>query len=288
MKQFSLLSLLLLILGITSCTGTSGERTELSVMTFNIRYDNPEDGAHNWSQRKDIAAEMIKEQDCDLIGAQEVLHNQLEDLQERLPQYEAVGVGREDGKTKGEYSAIFYKKDKFTPVDNGCFWLSETPDVPGSKGWDAACERIATWVILKEKKTGKEFFFINTHLDHMGKAARKEGVDLLLRKTGELNRELPTIATGDFNAGPSSDVIKEVLDATKSTHWIHTRDVSPVTKGTPWSFHNFDKLETNQRELIDYIFTSPDVQTKYYEVLPITFKDTLVSDHAPVVAKVVL
>ena len=178
---------------------------ELNVMTYNIRYDNPEDSLNNWQYRKNVAAKIIQTKDIDIVGTQEVLHNQLVDLQERLPEYTAIGVGRQDGKEQGEYSALFYKKNRFTEVSSGYFWLSETPEVAGSKGWDGACERIATWAILKDKQTGREVFAINTHLDHVGKIARQEGVTLLLTKAAELSKGLPIIMTGDFNATPGCD-----------------------------------------------------------------------------------
>ena len=130
----------------------------INVMSFNIRYDNPEDSLDNWKFRKDRAANAIRFYNVDILGTQEVLHNQLEDLKQRLPEYDVIGVGREDGKEKGEYSALWYKKDRFTLIDSGYFWLSETPEVAGSKGWDGACERIASWAKLKDKVTGKEVF----------------------------------------------------------------------------------------------------------------------------------
>ena len=134
----------------------------INVMSFNIRYDNPEDSLDNWKFRKDRAAKAIRFYNVDILGTQEVLHNQLEDFKQRLPEYDVIGVGREDGKEKGEYSALWYKKDRFTLIDSGYFWLSETPEVAGSKGWDGACERIASWAKLKDKVTGKEVFALNT------------------------------------------------------------------------------------------------------------------------------
>ena len=140
----------------------------VNVMSFNIRYDNPEDSLDNWRYRKDRVANAIHFYDVDILGTQEVLHNQSEDLKLRLPEYGVVGVGREDGKEKGEYSALWYKKDRFNVLDSGYFWLSETPEVAGSKGWDGACERIASWVKLQDKVSDKEYFALNTHLDHVG------------------------------------------------------------------------------------------------------------------------
>ena len=126
----------------------------VNVMSFNIRYDNPEDSLDNWQYRKDRAANAIRFYDVDILGTQEVLHNQLEDLKQRLPEYGVIGVGREDGKEKGEYSALWYKKDRFNLLDSGYFWLSETPEVAGSKGWDGACERIASWAKLVRMESG--------------------------------------------------------------------------------------------------------------------------------------
>lgn len=287
MKQKLLLSMSLTLGVFTSCTNET-KPIDINVMSFNIRYDNPEDGINNWHKRKDKVGQMLNFKNCDLIGTQEVLHNQLQDLQILLPNYEAIGVGREDGVTKGEYSAIFYKKDKFTAIDQGTFWLSETPNIPGSKGWDGACERVATWVHLKDNESHKEFLFINTHLDHVGTEARKKGVDLLQQKAFELSKGLPIIATGDFNAEPSSDVIANITDTSKANYWVHTKDLASSVEGLNWSFHDFDKLELSKRELIDYIFVTPSILVKNYEVLPILYKNKLVSDHAPVIAKVQL
>jgi len=165
----------------TTPTAVVGD-VSINVMTFNIRYDNTGDGQNIWANRRDRAANAIKFYSPDLFGTQETLHNQLEDLKSRLPEYGVIGVGREDGKEKGEYSPVWYKKDRFSLQSSGYFWLSETPDVAGSKGWDGACERIATWAIFKDKYTNNAVFFINTHLDHQGVVARREGVNLLFQK----------------------------------------------------------------------------------------------------------
>ena len=142
-----------------SCT-TQQQPTEITWGTFNIRYDNPADSLNNWQYRKDNVAEFIKKQGIDIVGMQEVLYNQLEDLKSRLPEYAEVGVGREDGKTKGEYAPLFYKKDRFEVLDSNTFWLSQYPDSVGFIGWDGACTRIATWAKLKDKKNGKVFMAV--------------------------------------------------------------------------------------------------------------------------------
>jgi len=148
------------------------EPATLHVMTWNIRYDNPGDGENAWPHRKDWVAEIIRREKADIIGLQEVLKGQLDDLTQRLPEMVAYGVGRDDGKMKGEYAPILYRRDRFELLDKSTFWLSKTPDVSGSKDWDAALTRIASWVKLKDKQTGKVFYFINTHFDHRGAEAR--------------------------------------------------------------------------------------------------------------------
>lgn len=259
---------------------------KFNIMSFNIRYDNPEDSLDNWQYRKDRAAKAIRFYDADILGTQEVLHNQLEDLKQRLPEYDVIGVGREDGKEKGEYSALWYKKDRFTVLDSGYFWLSETPEVAGSKGWDGACERIASWAKLKDNTSGKEIFALNTHLDHVGVAARREGVSLILDKVAELSNGLPVVVTGDFNAEPESDVIKHVTDASNPKHLIDSRSVAPLVYGPSWSWHDFGKLPYDRRPLIDYVFVNKGLDVLKYGVLAETENEAFVSDHAPVLVTV--
>lgn len=262
----------------TACSSA----TTLNVMTFNMRYDNPEDGADNWRFRRERVAEVIKSNDIDIFGAQEMLYNQLNDLKGLLPEYGDVGVGREDGAEAGEFNPVFYKKERFTPLESGTFWLSETPEVAGSKGWDGACERIATWIVLRDRD-GAELLFINTHLDHVGQQARDKGVNLLMERIESLRGARPVILTGDFNSEPGSSVIAHVQ---KSGVLRDTKGVAAQTLGTSWSFSDFGHLPEAERELIDYIFVSGDVETARYEVLPDTLGGGYVSDHAPVMAVV--
>lgn len=279
-----LLSILCIAMMLTGCAPT----VDLNVLSFNIRYDNPGDEFNSWQFRKEAAAQLIRQQDADIVGAQEVLHHQMESLKQQLPEYTFIGVGREDGKEKGEYSAIMYKTDRFHMVDSGWFWLSETPEVAGSKGWDGACERIATWAVLTEKKSGKSFFFINTHLDHVGTIARQEGVTLLIERTKELSKELPVIITGDFNATPQSDVIAHVLESKVPATLHHSKDIAGEISGTDWTFHGFGRVPEERREFIDYIFVSDDIKVVSHKVLPEKLNDQYVSDHSVVEAKIKL
>lgn len=259
-----------------------GSAPALNVMTFNMRYDNPEDGENNWHFRRERAAEVIVSHDIDVFGTQELLVNQLNDLKELLPGYAAVGVGREDGAEAGEFSAVFFKRDRFTPLESGTFWLSETPEVAGSRGWDGACERVATWVVLRDK-SGREFLFINTHLDHVGQVARDEGVSLLMKRIGSLRGERPVILTGDFNSEPGSSVVAHVQ---KDGVLRDVKAVAPLKLGTAWSFSDFGQLPEAERPLLDYIFVSGGFDADRYEVLPDTLGGGYVSDHAPVMAVV--
>lgn len=259
---------------------------ELNVMTYNIRYDNPQDSLNNWKFRKDNAAKAVKFYDADILGTQEVLHNQLQDLKDRLPNYDVVGVGREDGKEKGEYSALWYKKDRFKVMQSGYFWLSETPQVIGSKGWDGACERIASWAKLKEKHSGKEVFALNTHFDHIGVIARKESVKLILEKVAELSKGCPVVVTGDFNAEPESSVVKDMTDAANQKHLIDSRSISPIVYGPDWSFHDFGRLPIKNRQIIDYVFVRNGVKVLKYGVLAEQNNTAYLSDHAPVLVRI--
>ena len=285
MKKYLLL-LMAVSMGLLSACNSSKTKLDLIVITYNIRLDTSDDGEYSWEHRKEQAGAMAKAQDCDLIGTQEVLNHQLEDLKAALPEYEAVGVGRADGKTEGEYSSLLYKKDRFDALDSGTFWLSETPEVAGSKGWDGACERVASWVLLKDKETLREVFFINTHLDHVGVEARREGVNLLLERAYKLAKDAPIVLTGDFNAEPESDVIFNVINPEKERHLLSTHEVAQEVKGTNWTFHDYDRLDINKREYIDYIFVSAPVTVKSYEVLPMKYEGQFVSDHCPVVANI--
>ena len=269
---------LLAAVAFTAC----GSATSLSVMTFNMRYDNPEDGQNNWRFRRERIAGVIKAQEVDVLGTQELLSNQFNDLSDLLTGYQGVGVGRLDGAESGEYCAVFFRKDRFTLLDSGTFWLSETPEVVGSLGWDGACERIATWVVLRDRD-GRELFFIDTHLDHVGQVARDEGVSLLMKRIETLSGGRPVILTGDFNSEPGSSVVAHVQ---KDGMLRDAKAIAAQRSGTDWSFSDFGQIPEAERPLLDYIFVSGDFETVRYEVLPDTFDGGYVSDHAPVMAVV--
>lgn len=177
----------------------SGQAPPITVMSFNIRYDNPSDGINSWENRKELVTRTLQNYSPDIIGMQEVLEGQLAFLNQNLQGYASLGVGREDGKTEGEYAPVFYNTKRFKSIDRGTFWLSPAPDVIGSVGWDAALTRICTWVKFSETITGLEFYFLNAHFDHVGKTARKESAKLILDFIQKETKGLPVILTGDFN-----------------------------------------------------------------------------------------
>lgn len=279
-----LLSLIFLAI---SCRSSSNQ--EIKVMTFNIRYDNPDDAPNDWKSRKPLIVEFIRSQSPDLLGLQEVLHHQLEGLEADLNEYERYGVGREDGATKGEYSPVLYKKDKFEKLSEGHIWLSETSNVP-SKGWDAACERMVVWVKLKDLKSEKEFLFMNTHFDHQGEVARRESAKMIIQLADSLAAGSPNILMGDFNGVEDSEPIQIILDSANSAAFIDTRATAQDVVGEPWTFHDFGKLPFEQRHLIDYIFYRGAITPQSHMIYQESEKEghIFLSDHTPVICKCIL
>lgn len=271
----------MLLVAVAAVACNAPESAEMNVMTFNMRYDNPDDGPNNWRFRRERVAEVVRSHDIDVFGAQELLVGQRNDLAALLPEYECVGVGREDGAEAGEFNPVFFRRQRFTLLDSGTFWLSETPEVAGSKGWDGACERIATWVVLRDG--GREFLFINTHLDHVGQVARDKGIALLLERIDALRGGRPVVLTGDFNSTPESAVIAHV----QQSGILHdVKGAAARTAGTAWSFADFGEIPEERRPLLDYIFVNDALSVDSYEVLPDTLDGGYVSDHAPVMASV--
>lgn len=279
---------LMVFMSAISVLFAKGEGARINVMSYNLRYDNEGDKENQWKFRKDLAAKLVTFHEVDIFGSQEVLNNQLNDMLDRLPGYAYVGVGREDGKTKGEYSPIFYRKDRFELEKSGNFWLAEDINAVGKKGWDAACERVATWAILKDKVSGKRLFFLNTHLDHVGEVARHEGASLVLEQSKVLSEGLPIIVTGDFNAEPSDEPIKVLTDPSDDRHLMHTRSVAGFTYGPEWSFHDYGKIPYDKRPFIDYIFVKGAIKVLRHAVLTDTLNEVYPSDHCPVISTLVI
>ena len=282
--------LLYLIVALVATASSVMAKNPVSIneMTFNIRLDTPVDKENQWCHRSTYAAEVVRFHNVDIFGAQEVLHNQLIDLLDGLNGYAYVGVGRTDGKEKGEYSPIIYKKDRFSVESSGNFWLSEDMNAPGVKGWDAACERVATWAIMRDKRSESRFFMLNTHLDHMGKVARHEGAKLVIEQVHKLSKGLPVFVTGDFNATPDDDPIKVITNPDDPWHLTHSRDIAELRYGIEGTFQNFGRIPVEEMQWIDYIFVSDKVRVLRNGAITDHKGWQYPSDHLPVIAEVVI
>lgn len=204
-------SLIMLTLIAVSNSAVVAE-SQVRVMSFNIRYGSANDGDNHWKHRKEFVVETIKAFNPDLLGTQETLSFQRDFLGKNLSEYAAFGVGRDDGKEKGEMMAIYYRTDRFEKLDGGHFWYSETPDVAGSKGWDTSLPRMASWLKLKDLKADKVVYFFNTHFDHRGEEARRQSASLLREKVQVIAKDAPAIITGDFNAPVDSEVYNRLFE----------------------------------------------------------------------------
>ncbi|MGV3656653.1 MAG: endonuclease/exonuclease/phosphatase family protein [Chitinophagaceae bacterium] len=260
----------------------------LNVMSFNIRLNIASDSLNAWPHRKDMAASQILFHDAHLVGVQEALHVQMVDLSERLKGFKYVGGGRDDGKEKGEYSAIFYDTARLQVLKSETFWLSETPHVPGAKGWDASFPRVVTWAQFRDKKTGKQFYMFNTHFDHMGQVARRESAKILIEKVKTIAGKTPALITGDFNARPSDEPIRIITDTTNADRLTDTKAVSATPHyGPTGTFTGFAPKE-NSNEPIDYIFIKNGFKVLKHATLSQTWGGRFSSDHFPVLAVVQL
>jgi endonuclease/exonuclease/phosphatase family metal-dependent hydrolase len=269
---------ILFLFGIMSLTGLS---QTVTVMSYNIRMDTKADGVNQWGNRIEKVTDLIKKHNPDLFGVQEALHNQMMDLQNNLPDYQFIGVGRDDGKEKGEYSAIFYKKDKFEVLKQNTFWLSETPTIPGSKSWDAAITRVVTFAVVKEKSSGKSFIYANTHFDHIGKEARKNSANTIKHLLLDFMKDykaIPVLVSGDFNSEPTAEPYLNMIDGKE----LQLTDARPGTDVTG-TFCGFEVGKIECRT-IDYIFHSPQWKASNYKVIQENDGKYYPSDHLPVMA----
>ncbi len=257
---------------------------QLIIGTYNLRYDNSKDTGNLWVNRAPIIAALIRFHDFDIFGTQEGYKNQLDDISNALPQYNHYGVGRDDGKDKGEHSAIFYKKDEFKLLNKGDFWLSQTPGKP-SLGWDATCcNRICSWVYLQNKKSDKKFYFFNAHYDHQGVQARKESSKLVLQKINDIAGNEPVIFTGDLNGSHSSEWYQAIANSGKLKDTYKEVEYPYVNNA---SYNAFGATK-DSTEIIDHIFITNHFTVSRWGVLTDTYHGKFPSDHFPVLADITL
>lgn len=237
----------------------------INIATYNLRNDSNTDdvkSGNGWQQRLPYICDLIQYHDFDIFGTQEGLYHQLENMKSTLLNFSYIGVGRDDGKRDGEYSAIFYKNDKFELLDSGNFWLSENTETP-NMGWDAVCIRICSWGKFKEITSGKEFYFFNLHTDHVGVKARSEGAKLVLSKIKEIAGNTPTILTGDFNVDQNDEsyALLKNSDILSDSYVL-----APVKYANNGTFNAFDpNLKTDSR--IDHIFVTDSFEISRYGIL---------------------
>lgn len=261
----------------SSCQSKGSDK--LVVMSYNIRNSKAQDGENDWEHRKKATMLMLNDIKPDIFGVQEAYPNQVEYITENCPRYASYGVGRDDGISKGEHMSIFYNTECIEMIHGGTFWLSETPDEP-SKGWDAHCRRTATWALFKDKRNGRQFYYVNTHLDHKGKEAQRKSLALIVDRIADMNKEsYPMVLTGDFNVLPSDSCLVDL-----NARMLSARETAQVTDGRP-SFNGFGLYDPTE---IDYIYYSDfsscadfEVITQQYEGIEYT------SDHYPIVSTLV-
>lgn len=250
--------------------------THLQVMSFNVRYNTPKDSLNAWPYRKEKVAEVITSNNIDIAGLQEPWIDQIRDLKKLLPGYAWFGWSRDNGKRKGEFTPIFYKKDRFRVLEKGVFWLSETPEIVGSKGWDVKYPRTVVWARFKDIRGGKEFYFFNTHFG--GEVARHESAKLLRTKIDQMANGLPVIVTGDFNSTPDSPPINVMLRDTYNTDLVDALKVAKEKNDERYTNYLFDGNDTDLKR-IDYIFTSPEIKVSYHEIINKRMGKYYPSDH---------
>ncbi len=278
---------------IASLSNISGQDAHLNVMTFNLRYPNPGDGIHYWDHRRPLVTSLIRFHDIDLLGVQEAHRRQIDEIITDLPEYAWFGVCRTDGmvdpKPDGEFSAILYRKSRFTLLDGNTFWLSETPDKVGSVGWDAAFPRIVTWAKFKDNATGKVFFHFNTHFDHIGVKARNESAKLLLQQIKSIAGNTPVIITGDFNCNETEP---PYLTMTDDSAAIHVMDAKTISQTPPYgptgSFAGSFQISDLIDHRIDFIFVLNKVEVLKYAILSDSWNGNMASDHLPVMVKLTI
>ena len=266
------------------CCSLSAQR--LYVGTYNIRYNNPNDEKEGnaWTQRCSYLCDFINFEQPEIFGTQEVLVDQLHDLIKGLDGYDYIGVGRDDGKEKGEYAAIFYKKEQLRLLESGNFWLSTTPE-KASLGWDAACVRICTWGKFQDISTGMQFLFFNTHMDHVGVIARRESAQLILKQIKQLAKGLPTILTGDFNV----DETDEVYQIFSNSGVLRDCYTNALQRMAPTGTWNDFMQDSRSKARIDYIFVTSDFNIPHYAIFTNSYwigkSRRNISDHYPVMVK---
>ncbi|HPO17244.1 MAG TPA: endonuclease/exonuclease/phosphatase family protein [Candidatus Hydrogenedentes bacterium] len=258
----------------------NAEENLLNVMSFNLRHGLAKDGDNSWPHRRNLLVEAIKHCNPDVLGTQECRDMQAAYLEANLPDYRWIGIGRDPGGA-GEMTAVFYKKNILLPMASGHFWLSETPEVPSSKSWDTSLTRMCTWVRFQHIPSGRFFFYMNTHFDHVGEQARIHSAELLVKQALVMAGGLPVLITGDFNAeGETSRPWAVFHEEGFQDAWL----TAPERKGPKTTCCGFNAPDPNSTARIDWILSKGGLTAQRVETVVFTKKGRYPSDHFPVVA----
>ena len=275
----------ILLLALVFCSEAQSQKSDtaatIKVMTFNIRYAS-NFGANSWPKRRNGVVQVIRNKKADLIGTQEGLHHQLLYMDKELKNHKWIGVGREGG-NKGEFMAIFYRTDRFKPLETKHFWLSDTPEVVGSASWGNSVKRMVTWVRFRDLKTNKEFYFWNTHFDHRSQPSREKSAQLIINRVDALKTKLPVILVGDFNAAAKANRAYDTL--TGQGAFKDSFDTAKEKVNVGWNtFNSFRKTEKGKRR-IDWVLTLGPAQVDRTEIVLFKGFKQIPSDHQPVTAQ---
>jgi endonuclease/exonuclease/phosphatase family metal-dependent hydrolase len=275
-------ALLVALGGLAGAGPARAQGEPLRVMSFNIRYGTARDGDDAWPLRRERTVTVIRDAAPDILSVQEALRFQLDELGAAFPAYREIGVGRDDGRTAGEYAAILYRADRLSADSSGTFWLSDTPEVPGSMSWGNRITRIATWALLRDRTTGARFAVVNVHLDHESQPSRERGAALVLARMGRHAAGLPVVFTGDFNSGEDNAAVRSVTAA----GFVDTWRVRHPDAAFPGTFSAFRGDSTGPK--IDYVFVRGPWDVADAAILRARPGGRDASDHFPVTALLIL
>jgi endonuclease/exonuclease/phosphatase family metal-dependent hydrolase len=272
-------TLLFMLFSNSLLSGDEPQRTAaLRVLTYNVRFASDE-APNRWADRRPVARAMLNELRVDVIGMQEALDRQVKNFAADLPEFRWIGIGRDVG-GDGEFMAVFYRLARLTAVEHGHFWLSNTPDVPGSSSWGNACNRMVTWVRFRDKSADREFYFFNTHLDHRSQLSRDKSAELIVKRTSDLTAGVPVVLVGDFNsADTTSSVYRTLLSGGFADTW--TQASQPGSEAN--TFHGYQPTPGGN-DRIDWILTRGPVHAELARIVDFSLSGQYPSDHHPVLA----
>jgi endonuclease/exonuclease/phosphatase family metal-dependent hydrolase len=277
-----------LSVGLAQVPAQTSPREPLTVMSFNIRYGTAKDGENHWTARREMLFDVVCEQDADLVGLQEALASQIDEIVAAVPMYAVVGVGRDDAARAGEYSAILFRKDRFRVAEAGTFWFSDTPSVPGSKSWGNNITRICTWARFVDRD-GRSFYHFNLHLDHESQPSRERSTELLKQRIdARAVAKEPVVVTGDFNVGERNPALPVLVgrgpgDGTAAfLDTFRVRHPDDTAVGTFTAF----KYGATGGEKIDYVLVQPGTDVLAADIVRTSRNERYPSDHFPIVARV--